>query len=83
MNNTLEGYYSNFSHAYGLDSTYEAVGKDNIKAKITPLQQIVVGLFFQYLVPNSWNKSSCATGKLAVCAKTCGGKHDAFAEQFK
>jgi hypothetical protein len=30
MNNTFEGYYSNFSHAYGLDSTYQAVGKENI-----------------------------------------------------
>jgi len=59
------------------------VGKDNINAKNKPLQQIVDGLFFQELIPDSWNKSSCATGKLAVCAKTCGGKHDAFAEQFK
>jgi hypothetical protein len=59
------------------------VGKDNINAKNKPLQQIVDGLFFQDLIPNSWNKSSCATGKLAVCAKTCGGKHDAFTEQFK
>lgn len=60
-----------------------AVGKDNINAKNKPLQQIVDGLFFQTLIPDSWNKPSCAEGKLAVCAKTCGGKHDAFAEQFK
>lgn len=60
-----------------------AVGKDNLNAKITPLEQIVNGLFFQTLLPESWKKSSCASGKLAVCAKTCGGKYDAFTEQFK
>ena len=59
------------------------VGKDNLNAKITPLQNIVDGLFFQDLIPDSWNKASCAEGKLAVCAKTCGGKYDAFMEQFK
>jgi len=59
------------------------VGKDNLNAKITPLQNIVDGLFFQDLIPDSWNKASCAEGKLAVCAKTCGGKYDAFTEQFK
>lgn len=59
------------------------VGKDNLNAKLNPLGDIVNGLYFQDLVPNSWNKSSCAEGKLAVCAKTCGSKYDAFAEQFK
>lgn len=59
------------------------VGKDNLNAKITPLKDIVDGLFFQTLLPDSWKKSSCAEGKLAVCAKTCGGKYDAFSEQFK
>lgn len=60
-----------------------AVGKDKLDAKLTPLQEIVDGLFFQTLLPESWNKPSCAEGKLAVCAKTCGGKYDAFTEQFK
>lgn len=59
------------------------VGKDNLNAKKTPLKDIVDGLFFQRLLPESWNKPSCAEGKLAVCAKTCGGKYDAFTEQFK
>jgi MoaA/NifB/PqqE/SkfB family radical SAM enzyme len=60
-----------------------AVGKDNLNAKNTSLQGIVDGLFFQTLLPDSWKKTSCADGKLAVCAKTCGGKYDAFTEQFK
>jgi len=59
------------------------VGKDNLNAKLHPLGDIVDGLYFRDLVPNSWNKPSCAEGKLAVCAKTCGSKYDAFAEQFK
>jgi MoaA/NifB/PqqE/SkfB family radical SAM enzyme len=64
-------------------SLIDQVGKDSLNAKLTSLESIVNGLYFQDLVPNSWNKSSCASGKLAVCAKTCGGKYDAFAEQFK
>jgi MoaA/NifB/PqqE/SkfB family radical SAM enzyme len=64
-------------------SLIDQVGKDSLNAKLTSLETIVNGLYFQDLIPNSWNKSSCASGKLAVCAKTCGGKHDAFAEQFK
>lgn len=61
----------------------DEVGKDNLNAKHASLESIVNGKFMQDLVPNSWNKSSCADGKLAVCAKTCGTKHDAFSEQFK
>jgi hypothetical protein len=61
----------------------DQVGKDNLTATKVPLRDIVDGLYFQDLIPNSWNKTSCADGKLAVCAKTCGTKHDAFSEQFK
>jgi len=60
-----------------------AVGKDTINAKINSLENIVDGLYFQSVIPDSWNKNSCAEGKLAVCAKTCGTKYDVFAEQFK
>jgi len=61
----------------------DQVGKDNLNAIIRPLKDIVDGLFFQTLIPESWDKPSCAEGKLAVCSKTCGSKYDAFAEQFK
>jgi MoaA/NifB/PqqE/SkfB family radical SAM enzyme len=30
----------------------------------------------------SWNKPSCGTGKLKVCAMKCGAEFDPFAEQF-
>lgn len=61
----------------------DEVGKDNLNAKLHNLELIVNGNFMQELIPNSWNKSSCAAGKLAICAKTCGTKYDAFEEQFK
>lgn len=61
----------------------DEVGKDNLNAKINSLESIVDGRFMQDLIPNSWSKPSCAEGKLAVCAKTCGTKYDAFSEQFK
>jgi MoaA/NifB/PqqE/SkfB family radical SAM enzyme len=61
----------------------DEVGKDNLNAKNYRLESIINGKFMQDLIPNSWNKTSCADGKLAVCAKTCGTKYDAFKEQFK
>jgi len=61
----------------------DEVGKDNLNAVSHSLESIVDGRYFQEVIPNSWGKSSCADGKLAVCAKTCGTKYDAFSEQFK
>jgi len=61
----------------------DTIGKDKLNAINNDLESIIDGLYFQELVPNSWNKPSCADGKLAVCAKTCGSKYDAFTEQFK
>ena len=34
-------------------------------------------------IQNSWNRPSCAEGKLTVCAMKCGAEFDPFAEQFK
>jgi MoaA/NifB/PqqE/SkfB family radical SAM enzyme len=61
----------------------DQVGKDTLNAVDHSLESIVDGRYFQEVIPNSWGKSSCADGKLAVCAKTCGTKYDAFSEQFK
>ena len=61
----------------------EEVGLDSLNLKVHSLKDVVEGRFMQEVIPNSWNKPSCAEGKLAVCAKTCGTKYDAFAEQFK
>ena len=61
----------------------DKVGKDNLNALHHDFSSIVDGEFFKDSVPSSWTKNSCAEGKLAVCAKTCGVKYDAFSEQFK
>ena len=34
-------------------------------------------------IQNSWNKDSCESGKLKVCAMKCGAEFDPFTEQFK
>ena len=59
------------------------VGKENLCAINRDLESIVNGKYMQELIPNSWQKSSCADGKLAICSKICGTKYDPFAEQFK
>lgn len=34
-------------------------------------------------IQNSWSKTTCADGKLKVCAMKCGTEFDPFGEQFK
>ena len=58
-------------------------GLESLDLRQHGIKNVVEGKFMQEIIPNSWNKSSCAEGKLAVCAKTCGTKYDAFSEQFK
>ena len=61
----------------------DQVGKENLNAKYHSMESIVNGVYMQDLIPNSWNKSSCADGKMSICAKICGTKYDAFSQQFK
>lgn len=56
-------------------------GKEAIDARNIPIEDIVNGPFFT-AIKNSWTKSSCANGKLAVCAKTCGTDFDQFKSQY-
>ena len=60
-----------------------SAGLQSLDLRKNSLQEVLSGEYIQKLIPESWNKSSCAEGKLAVCAKTCGTKYDAFSEQFK
>ena len=64
-------------------SAINQAGLNTLNLKINTIKDVVEGKFIQEIIPNSWNKPSCAEGKLAVCAKTCGTKYDAFSEQFK
>ena len=61
----------------------DAVGIETLDLRIHDLNDVINDKFMQEVIPESWNKPSCAEGKLAVCAKTCGNKYDAFKEQFK
>ena len=61
----------------------DIIGLDNLDAKKYDIRDIINGKYIQEVIPNSWQLNSCAEGKLAVCAKTCGDKYDAFSEQFK
>lgn len=61
----------------------DAAGLDSLDLRVNDLNDVINGKFMQEVIPESWTKPSCAEGKLAVCAKTCGAKYDAFAEQFK
>lgn len=58
-------------------------GLETLDLRQHDLRQVINGKYLQEVIPESWNKPSCAEGKLAVCAKTCGAKFDAFSEQFK
>ena len=64
-------------------SAIDQAGLDTLDLKKNSLKNVIEGQFIQDIIPSSWSKPSCAEGKLAVCAKTCGTKYDAFAEQFK
>lgn len=61
----------------------DQVGLDSLNAKINNVEQIINGDYFQKIIPESWNKPSCAEGKSAMCAKICSYKFDAFKEQFQ
>jgi MoaA/NifB/PqqE/SkfB family radical SAM enzyme len=57
-------------------------GKDALNAKTHGLKAVFeTGIFDD--IEHSWNKSSCADGKLKVCSMKCGIEFDPFAEQFK
>jgi len=60
----------------------EAGCKNAVNAKIHGLRAVFdTGLFDA--IEASWNKPSCASGKLKVCSMKCGTEFDPFGEQFK
>ena len=61
----------------------DQAGIETLDLRLHDINDVINGRFIQEVIPDSWNKPSCAEGKLAVCAKTCGAKYDAFKEQFK
>lgn len=61
----------------------EAANLETLNLRKNKIEDVIDGKFIQDIIPDSWDKPSCAEGKLAVCAKTCGTKYDAFQEQFR
>tara|TARA_Y200000002_G_scaffold83096_2_gene65854 strand:- start:13808 stop:14872 length:1065 start_codon:yes stop_codon:yes gene_type:complete len=64
-----------------VEQIWDFIDKDKINAKKGLEQVFETDIFTN--ISNSWNKSSCADGKLKVCAMKCGAEFDPFTEQFK
>ena len=64
-----------------VEQIWDFIDKDKINAKKGLEQVFATDIFTN--ISNSWNKSSCANGKLKVCAMKCGAEFDPFTEQFK
>jgi len=57
-------------------------GKDAINAKLHSLKSVFDTRIFN-IIESSWQKPSCASGKLKVCATKCGVEFDPFGAQYK
>lgn len=56
-------------------------GKQMLDTRHHDLATIVNGPLFQKHVPDSWQLDSIASGKLTICARTCGQEYDALGKQ--
>ena len=54
----------------------------SLSAKRHSLEEIIEGVFFQKIIPQSWKGDDIKTNKLMVCAKTCGQDFTPFSDQF-
>jgi len=52
-----------------------------VDARRHGLRAVVEGPLFQQAIPASWEQSSIAAGKLAICARTCGREYDPLNHQ--
>ena len=56
-------------------------GKKMLDARQGLEKVFATGIFEQ--IQHSWNRKSCADGKLKVCASKCGIEWDPYTEQFR
>ncbi len=56
-------------------------GGDALDARRHGLRQVVESPLFQQAIPASWDQSSVAAGKLAICSRTCGKAYDPLDRQ--
>jgi MoaA/NifB/PqqE/SkfB family radical SAM enzyme len=56
-------------------------GSAAVDARQHGLKAVVEGPLFQQAIPQSWDRTSIADGKLAICARTCGKDYDPLDQQ--
>ena len=52
-----------------------------VDARKHGLKTVIEGPLFQQAIPASWDQTSIADGKLAICARTCGKEYDPLDHQ--
>ena len=52
-----------------------------VDARKHGLKAVIEGPLFQQAIPASWDQTSIADGKLAICARTCGKEYDPLDHQ--
>ena len=52
-----------------------------VDARQHGLKSVIEGPLFQQAIPASWDQTSIADGKLAICARTCGKEYDPLDQQ--
>ena len=52
-----------------------------VDARKHGLKAVIEGPLFQQAIPASWDQTSIADGKLAICARTCGKEYDPLDQQ--
>jgi len=52
-----------------------------LDARAQGLRAVIEGPLFQRVIPDSWDAPSIASGKLAICARTCGRDYDPLDHQ--
>lgn len=57
------------------------IGLEKLDLNKYSMRDILKNGYFD-MVEESWNKSSCKEGKLAICSKTCGSKLETFSNQY-
>jgi MoaA/NifB/PqqE/SkfB family radical SAM enzyme len=64
-----------------IDMIENAGGRSVLDARKHGIKGVIGGSLFQKDIPESWDKSSVADGKLATCARTCGVDFDPLGKQ--
>ena len=64
-----------------VEQIWDFIDKDTLDARNGLEKVFAAGVFDN--IEASWSKTSCAEGKLKVCATKCGAEWDPFNEQFR